>query len=353
MKVLYCSVLGLNPKANGNQIVNMVNAMNDIGHEVTLACFRGARLNLNNDIVRHNYWLGANSISRYFVVLRLLLIALRERDLVIYTRDPFFLLTMGLLPNKLIFECHEPALHLKIPLLNGLYTKAVINYSLNKQNFDVVLISEPLREYWLQLGIEPRVIKVLHDGYSHSHQVHNREKVYDFTYIGSLYKNRKIQRVIDLAINFSNSSFLIVGWPNSENFQLKDYCEKRGVKNLQIRPRVDQIEAIKLMSESRFLLGLWSWEVPTINYCSPLKLFEYCSSDSVVIVEDYPPFRDVLLRLERCVISVKPEDFDDLKKAHEFCLSMKEKEYNNRVKLQLRLIEIYEWKSRCRKIFSS
>jgi hypothetical protein len=351
MRVLYCSVLGLNPKANGNQIVNMVNAMSDIGHEVMLTCFKSARVNLNTNILRQNYWLGAHNISRYLVLPRLLILALRDKNIVIYTRDPFFLLVMGLLNNRLIFECHEPLLHLKISFLDKVYKRAVLHYSRRKPNFKVILISEPLKEHWLHLGIAPNVVQVLHDGYAKSHQFHGSSKIYDFTYIGSLYKNRKINRIIDLAISFPQCSFLIVGWPYPENLELINYAKINSVKNVEIKSRVEQSEAIKLMSKSRFLLGLWSWDVPTINFCSPLKLFEYCSSDSIVIVENYPPFNDVLERLRECVVTVNPEDFSDLKEAHKFCLNMPDVEYHKRVQSQLKLIEIYEWKSRCREIF--
>ena len=42
------------------------------------------------------------------------------------------------------------------------------------------------------------------------------------------------------------------------------------------------------------MLGIWSSKIPTIDYCSPLKLFEYLSWGKPIVLPDFPTFYEIL-----------------------------------------------------------
>ena len=48
------------------------------------------------------------------------------------------------------------------------------------------------------------------------------------------------------------------------------------------------------MFASDILLALWSKKVLTINYCSPLKLFEYMASGRTIIAHDFITIKEVI-----------------------------------------------------------
>ena len=50
----------------------------------------------------------------------------------------------------------------------------------------------------------------------------------------------------------------------------------------------------KYLFASDILLALWSKKVPTMNYCSPLKLFEYMASGKIILAHDFITIREVI-----------------------------------------------------------
>ena len=51
-------------------------------------------------------------------------------------------------------------------------------------------------------------------------------------------------------------------------------------------------------------------KVPTINYCSPLKVFEYMASNKLIVADAFVTIKEVLTDK---MYFVKPDDYDDLK----------------------------------------
>ena len=62
---------------------------------------------------------------------------------------------------------------------------------------------------------------------------------------------------------------------------------------------------------SGYSVSLWSYEVPTINYCSPLKIFEYMAAGRTILAQGFPTILEVLHNNENAIIA-KPDSFQDL-----------------------------------------
>jgi glycosyltransferase involved in cell wall biosynthesis len=59
------------------------------------------------------------------------------------------------------------------------------------------------------------------------------------------------------------------------------------------------------------LLALWSKKVPTINYCSPLKIFEYMASGRIMVAHGFPTIKEVIKHNKNGLLA-RPDDFNDL-----------------------------------------
>ena len=99
------------------------------------------------------------------------------------------------------------------------------------------------------------------------------------------------------------------------------------------------------------LLMLFTWDVPTIRYCSPLKVFEYMAAGRPIVGEAYPTITEVLKHNQTALLA-KPGDFEDLCKNLKVALSgdgtsqmarlAREKAFNK-----------YSWEIRAKSILSS
>lgn len=331
-------------KANVVQVRNMVKSFANNGVECHFVGFKATEAtSLENDfnvnwgsylksfrLLAMNRYKGIGKfhlsfLAAYFSILRIIR---REKIDLVFTRSNALLTFLRFLSSdvKVILELHN--FKLAGPnILNSFYLKA-----LGKRNLSVrvVVISQALKSYFVENGVPEQRIVVQHDGVDPSLRAPSKSdfKLPDLpfpsknplvTYAGSLYEDRKIDRIVYLSLHFSNMNFLILGGSDDEIKQISEKFDGLP-SNVYFAGRVAAKEVHIWLERSDILLALWSWDVPTMKYCSPLKVFEYLLTGKIMVVEAYPTIVEVLK--EENAVLVEPENFEELIKGIELASDM-------------------------------
>ena len=81
--------------------------------------------------------------------------------------------------------------------------------------------------------------------------------------------------------------------------------------NLQLTGWLAKEKVKQYLSAADALLMIWTKKVPTINYCSPLKMFEYMAAGRIIVGHAFPTIREVLTDGENACLA-EPDSFEDL-----------------------------------------
>tara|TARA_B100002051_G_C16714241_1_gene628417 strand:+ start:400 stop:1557 length:1158 start_codon:yes stop_codon:yes gene_type:complete len=241
-----------------------------------------------------------------------------------FVRNTSFLASLLFLKIPTFYEVHNSVLHYRFFLLNLFLVNRLVKISKNKNLVSIITISKQLANFWISKGIPKSKILELHDGFDNNVfetkiNKHKARKLVNILpnkkvaiYTGSLYEDRKIHNIIYLARDFENVDFIVIGGPENqkEYYQKKSYDLK--ISNILFKGHIPHNEISLYLFSADFLLALWSDDVPTINYCSPLKVFEYMASGSLIIAHAYPPIKEVLKDNINAYL-VKPDKYEELK----------------------------------------
>jgi glycosyltransferase involved in cell wall biosynthesis len=233
----------------------------------------------------------------------------------------------------------------------------------NGKILKIVSISEALKQALINYGFNGSRIIVAHDGFDPEkfHEIIDTKdarialklpldsKI--ITYTGSLYKDRKIENIIRLAERFQDALFVVVGGPNDQCEYYRRVAQSRGLKNVHLTGQVKHSTVPFYLQASDILLALWSSEVPTINYCSPLKIFEYMASGKLILAHGFETIKEVLSDGVNAVI-VEPDSFEDLCDKLDYILTNDDLQHlgDNARKIAF---EKYSWDIRCGYIFKN
>ena len=239
----------------------------------------------------------------------------------IFTRSPLVSIYSINKVDNLIYEAHN-AYFTKQKYLD-VYYRRKFKKIIKKDSFKMFLsISNNLKNYWIENGILDSKSIALHDGTSTDFKIVEPKLSFPFkingrlkvTYTGSLYEDRGIVRILKLAKDFDVFDFLVIGGPknNAENY--RKIAETRGLSNIKFIGPVDHKEIPYYLSRSDVLLALWSRSVPTIEYCSPLKVFEYLNSNKLIVADGYTTIKEVLTHNDNAILC-EPDNYESLKNA--------------------------------------
>jgi len=229
------------------------------------------------------------------------------------------------------------------------------------QNFKCLFsISEALSEYWKQKGVPSEKLFAWHDGFESSlfenHIDKNAAKSKlnlsidktIVTYTGGLYPNRDIENIVYLAKEFPDVDFLVIGGPEKNRLHFKQLSHEKKVSNINFMGFVEHNLIPQYLYASDILLALWSSKVPTINYCSPLKIFEYMAAGRTIVAHDFPTIREVLEN-EKDSILCEPDNFDSLKSALSKAL-LDQNASNYGKTARDKAFKLYSWDNRVTKL---
>ncbi len=320
------------------QVFSMCNSFSRVGYKVTLAMEGGGDFerdlsqfiedSFNEDILFEiANWKKQHSsplVNRFLVKSQIVNIANRENPDIIFTREPFILKDLTKLGIPLVFESHNSRLHTRFNLIHIFLKKRVVSVSKNPNFKCLFSISEALSNFWKNNGIPENKLFCWHDGFdsnlfeSYLDKATAREKLNlpqdqtFVTYTGGLYPDREIDNMVLLAKEYPNIQFLVIGGPEKNRNYYQTIADKKMIKNISFLGFIKHTEIPLYLYASDVLLALWSSKVPTINFCSPLKLFEYMAAGRVILAHNFPTIREVLVDNED-VLFCEPDSLGDLK----------------------------------------
>ena len=227
----------------------------------------------------------------------------------------------------------------------------MINLNFINSNFIIkkILISEALNKIY---KFKKKNILILHDGVDvkNFNLTKKTKKIKSATYVGSFYKGRGIEILIELAKKFKNIKFNLYGDRN--NFK------KVKLNNLKFLGYVNYSKVPKMLSKSDLLLMPYANKVyvradnvNTANYCSPIKMFDYLAAGKIILSSKLDGICEVLKHGKNAIIVSKYETNCWIK-AMRYILSNKYKLGKIR-KNSLKTAKIFTWNNRAQKIINS
>lgn len=313
----------------------------------------------NFKIEKFNPCIKNQTINRYFNYYSVRKLIRNTNPDIIFTRDPVLLISCVNTPARLIFESHNSLLHNGSKIINQILRKLLLRVSRNKNFILFISISKNLKNFWKQKGVNENKLLALHDGFTEEHfsekiNPHDTRAMLNLPvenkiamYVGSLYSDREISSIITLAKDFPLVFFVIVGGPEDQVRLLEKDIRNLGLKNILMTGPLPHNEVPEYLFAADILLALWSDKVKTINYCSPLKLFEYMAAGKTILAHAFPTIKEVLTHNQTALL-VEPNSYDDLKNKFEDALALP----NNQLGENARLLafEKYTWSIRVNKI---
>jgi len=345
MKMLYISNANVkSQKANLIQVVSMCHAFSQAGVDTTLVLpepnfdYKENVLNLKKRFgipesfklvhyPQYSHFKKCNKYLDYFCVKKVLDDILPD---LIFIRNPIFIKQCIETGVPTIYESHNSLMHNRIMLIDKLWKRVIVKLSRRKNFLKLVVISEALKTFWMNMGIEQDKILALHDGFNSKLFMKtksrsearkklgidiNKKKV---VYTGSLYRDRGIENILRLAKDTRFAEFYVIGGPDKNAYYFADIAKQKHINNIYFLGRINHMEIPDYLYAADVLLAIWSNKVPTINYCSPLKVFEYMAAGRIIVAHDYPTIREVLTDNKTAYLT-NTESYtnlcDDLKKA--------------------------------------
>lgn len=274
---------------------------------------------------------------------------------VVFTRHIFINWLSVKLGFKVIFESHGNKLHAS-KILHKCYHETLIKTSKSDNQILFITISQALADFWIKQGAPASKIITLHDGFSEEYfsEIYTIEQSKiklsfplgekNVAYVGSLYKDRGINDILKLAGKFEDVNFLVIGGPDDQKKYYESLSSKMNLKNVIFYGHINHSEVKKYLLAADVLLMLWSWSVPTIHICSPLKVFEYMAAERIILGQGFPTIKEVLTDSKNALLA-NPDSFEELAEKLKLALSM---DYPNHLAKNARIdaINKYSWEKR-------
>lgn len=258
-----------------------------------------------------------------------------------------------------VFEAHDANIH-ENRYLNAFWTRNLIRNSKHPKLVKFIGISGALGDFWVKAGVPKEKTLALHDAvdgrqYSAIEEQKPMRQILGFSvdkkivaYTGSLHRDRGIESILELAKSFREVLFVVVGGPEDRKRLYQSMCKGRGISNVIFTGHVRHQKVKQYLVAADVLLMIWSRRVPTINYCSPLKMFEYMAAGRIIVGHAFPTILEVLKDGKNAYLAA-PDSFADLRE--KLSLALKE-EYPNPMAKKARALAMkqYTWEARARAV---
>jgi len=308
--------------ANIVQVVQMCRAFAQCGHEVTLFIPRAKGFDSDEAARaagRELYWgewpfrVEFVRQVRVFGRLEMLgsvpstLTAIRhvKPDLV-YTLNPWTTLPLPRAGVPFVFEVHEERVHLRERFLDRYLRRAIVRAARGPSCVMVVAISDGLRRIWENFGVPSEKLMVAHDGVEigmfnpEMSAAEARAKLGLpsarplVVYTGALKADRGVDQMLDAARALPEMELCLVGGKDEEIAFWKSEAQRLRVSNVRFAGRVPHRQIPLWLAAADVLLMMWTWRVPTIRGCSPMKVFEYMAAQRLIVGPAFPTIEEVL-----------------------------------------------------------
>lgn len=363
MKILYLHNTPIGSKsANLIQVKSMCNAFIKNGCEVVLSLPKSNQIS-NNDfkycVDYRDSLFQSKTFSKYLNSTAIKKQTNEFQPDIIYLRSPSLLHAALRTNSSIIVELHKDKLHSRFNLIDRYWEKLLVKGLKENQIKKVVCISEALSKIWIKKGIPDDSIITEHDAinpknfknYKSNYKEGLNKNSTTIAYVGSLYKNRKIENIIILAEKFPKHNFLVIGGPNERANYFSRIVNDNQVQNIQFLGPVPHDKVSQYLFQSDILLALWSSKVPTMDYCSPLKIFEYMAAGKIIVAHGFPPIKEVLKDGYNAILS-NPDDIDDLITKTDYAIQLHKSGTNIDKQAREDVLNNYTWEGRVKRILS-
>lgn len=366
MKIVYVSRSIIPSKtANSINVMKMCNAFASLGHEVTLLAPYTKKLEVEGienifDYygVEKNFELkkifspNIKYLKKRIYSLRCLNIVKKISPDMVYGRDDIF--TFYLTQNKgfsTVFEKHEPYKEMN-KFNKYFFDKFIIN---NKNETKLIVNSSELSKmYKKDCNIDLENILVANnatnpilDNKRPSVSYSNKIKV---GYVGSLFKGRGIDIIIDLANNLNDIEFHIIGGKDKD---IEYWKSNTNSKNLFFHGFVEPKKTYMYRNMCDILLAPYQSDSEgnrSSKYMSPIKLYEYMSSKKAIICSNFKVVYEALN--DECAVLVDSNDINQWENAILDLVDNPEKREKLSLNAYEKFLKFHTWESRAKKIIS-
>lgn len=210
----------------------------------------------------------------------------------IYGRSLPALATAARGDTPFIYEAHQPA---------SLTGRVVEHVLFRRDNLvQCVFISESLRRAYLERFAQLRQVETLvaHDATNVApmkQQEANAEPKSErlrVGYCGSFYPGRGIEIICALARHVPEFEFHMCGGSTDEVNKCKALVS--GCRNMKFQGFLPPAHTQAWQESMDVLVAPYQMSVPTVEWMSPLKVFEYMATGKAIIASDLPALREIL-----------------------------------------------------------
>jgi len=247
-----------------------------------------------------------------------------------------------------VFEKHEP-------FDNKGFNDYFFKKFINNKNIKMIVNSNELKKMYLKsCNIKDDSILVANNGTNiiADKQIPSgididKNKI-QIGYVGSLFRGRGIDIIVELAKRIPEANFHIIGGKDKD----LEYWQKQvNYKNLIFHGFVEPKETYKYRNMCDILLAPYQSDNEgnrSSKYMSPIKLFEYMSSKRVIICSNFKVVYEALN--DDCAVLVDSSNIDEWENAVINLINDKNKREKLANKAYENFLENFTWKSRAQKI---
>ena len=230
-----------------------------------------------------------NLFQLYFLVLSLII----QTKCTLYARSALYgMICVLFLGRTAVIELHQDVFSRK-SYINWILVKL---FQIKKfPKLKLFTISTALKNIYLCQGIKQE-ISVLHDGFDPTSVPTTFSIRKRATYTGLVSHERGFGEILDLANYFTDWYFIIIGANAHEVKFYKEIVHDAKLTNVRIYRKQNRKRVKLFQHNSDVLLAFWGDNVPTMSYCSPLKVFEYMATGNKILMHDYPVLDEVVPR---------------------------------------------------------
>ena len=366
MRILYFSRSFIpSHEANSIHVMNMCEALTELGHEVMLLCPRHSMM--TEEMIFDYYGVKSRFKFQYVAyphikgraliyVLSCLKYVLSFRPELVVSRFLYgtFLTTLMGIPTT--HDLHDKDWD-NGPVSKILFSLILKSKSLKKLSFNSNGLISLFRKKFPALKGGPE-LQVLHNGskdfpLTETLKVPGRNEL-KAGYFGNLYQGRGIELILLIASKLPAIDFIIVGGTEEH---IKTWVDLGVSSNVYFIGFVNPKEVYKYRNSIDILLAPYAYTVSmagntgnSVEYMNPIKIFEYMSSKKIIISSELKAIREVLSEENSLLIEYSnPEGWVDALRN----VSASPQVYANRAEKAYQDFKLhYSWKARAAKMVS-
>ncbi len=311
MKIVYISDSIIPSKsANSVHVMKMCSSFTKNGHQVILICRQGdKKINdeyeyygvPNNFKIKKFFWPNIKGGGLIYGFLIKVFLSKLSSDYVVYGRSIYGLLYAAKKGFSSVFEVHTP------PRNNFHYKKEKELFALPGFKGLVTISQSLANKYYKDFPLlKNKKNVVAHDGADIYLDGQLKIKLkgnnnISVGYVGSLYPGKGVENIVEIAKICKDMDFYILGGDNDivENWQK----HTENIKNLYFYGHIQHSNLYLYMNSFDIMLAPYQVKVyvdykkntNTVDWMSPLKIFEYMSYGKAIICSDLPVIREILV----------------------------------------------------------